>query len=64
MSDWCKTFPELGIKLWCGNKSCGPRSEHDRRASGKRQCGCQPGVRKSVEHFLIVDVEHDIQTPP
>jgi len=64
MSDRCKIFPELRIKLWCGSKSCGPRKKHDGRASGKRQRGGQPGVRKDVEHFLIVDVEHHIQTPP
>jgi len=43
---------------------CGPIKKQDGRANGKRQHGGQPWVKEDVEHFLILDVEHHILTPP
>lgn len=60
----CKAFPEVHVDIGSRDNAKSPREEHDRRASQKRESGGQPGKGISVQHFLVVDVEDHIESPP
>lgn len=41
-----------------------PGDEHDEGASSKGECGGEPREREGIQDFLVIYVEHNIQTPP
>nr|GLL22999.1 hypothetical protein Itr_chr03CG21110 [Ipomoea trifida] len=57
-------LPEINVNFWCLCNSGSPRDKHHERASSQRKSGGEPREREGIQHLLVVDIEHHIQSPP
>lgn len=59
-----QSFPEIKISFRSFSDSSSPWNKHHKRPTSERQSRSKPRVRKSIEDFLVIDIEDNIKCPP
>lgn len=59
-----QSLPKLKISLRSFSNPSSPRDQHHKRATSQRKSRSKPRVRIRIQNLLVINIKHNIQSPP